>query len=294
MNKQLESFISANKARIDEVLPQTVQNLSMPAALKESMLYSIEAGGKRVRPLLLLAAFQSYQDSRDNVVQAACAVELIHTYSLIHDDLPAMDDDDYRRGKLTNHKVYGEAHAILAGDAMLTRAFELLAELPDTSDHSKVMLILELSRAAGAEGMVGGQVADMEGEKSTLNLQELESIHHRKTGDLLGFSIIAGGILAGAPEEDLSKLRAFGRELGLVFQIKDDILDVEGDSIEMGKPAGSDENKDKSTYPKLLSLEGAKEKLSWHAEKAKEYAGQLNGKSEILTEFVEYIQHRTK
>lgn len=294
MNKQLESFISANKARIDEVLPQTVQNLSMPAALKESMLYSIEAGGKRVRPLLLLAAFQSYQESRDNVVQAACAVELIHTYSLIHDDLPAMDDDDYRRGKLTNHKVYGEAHAILAGDAMLTRAFELLADLPDTPDHSKVMLILELSRAAGAEGMVGGQVADMEGEKSTLDLQELESIHHRKTGDLLGFSIIAGGIMAGAPEEDLSKLRAFGRELGLVFQIKDDILDVEGDSIEMGKPAGSDENKDKSTYPKLLSLEGAKEKLSWHAEKAKEYAGQLNGKSEILTEFVEYIQHRTK
>jgi len=294
VNKQLESFISANKARIDEVLPEKVKNLYIPSAQKESSLYSIDAVGKRVRPLLLLAAFQSYQESRDNVVQAACAVELIHTYSLIHDDLPAMDDDDYRRGKLTNHKVYGEAHAILAGDAMLTRAFELLADLPDTPDHSKVMLILELSRAAGAEGMVGGQVADMEGEKSTLDLQELESIHHRKTGDLLGFSIIAGGIMAGAPEEDLSKLRAFGRELGLVFQIKDDILDVEGDSIEMGKPAGSDENKDKSTYPKLLSLEGAKEKLSWHAEKAKEYAGQLNGKSEILTEFVDYIQHRTK
>lgn len=294
MNKELEGFISVNKARIDDILPQTVKNLFMPAALKESMLYSIEAGGKRIRPLLLLAAFQSYKENSDNVVQAACAVELIHTYSLIHDDLPAMDNDDYRRGKLTNHKVFGEAHAILAGDAMLTRAFELLAALPNTSDYSKVMLILELSKAAGAEGMVGGQVADMEGEKSTLNLEELEAIHHRKTGDLLGFSIIAGGILAEAPEEDLSKLREFGRELGLVFQIKDDILDVEGDSEEMGKPAGSDENKDKSTYPKLLTLEGAKEKLDWHAGKAKEYARQLNGQSDILNEFVEYIQHRTK
>ncbi|MFB5661996.1 polyprenyl synthetase family protein [Alteribacillus sp. HJP-4] len=288
----LQTFIERFKKEIDMRLPRYINEQHAPASLKESMLYSLNAGGKRVRPLLMIATIEAYHEMFEHAYDAACAVEMIHTYSLIHDDLPAMDNDDIRRGSPTNHIVYGEAAAILAGDALLTKAFEVISHITGISHADKILLIQELSRASGAEGMVGGQAADLEAEGQTISIDKLEHIHHHKTGDLLCFSIVAGGILAGAPGREIENLRSFARELGLVFQIKDDILDVEGDSKEMGKTAGSDEGNDKSTYPKLLSLDGSKDKLKYHAERAKTYLQKTSADRSLLEEFVTYIVER--
>lgn len=232
MNVELKTFIDINKEEIDQRLPVYIDDLHAPKVLKEAMTYSLKAGGKRIRPLLLLATLQSFHKPLELGYDVACALEMIHTYSLIHDDLPAMDDDDLRRGLPTNHKVYGEAIAILAGDALLTLSMEVVAKV--SSEHitaeQKLLIIEEIARAAGPEGMVGGQVADLEGENKTLSLDELTYIHDHKTGDLLTASIICGAILAGASNEDVNHLRLFARELGLLFQIRDDILDVEGDT----------------------------------------------------------------
>ncbi|WP_158735195.1 polyprenyl synthetase family protein [Alteribacillus sp. YIM 98480] len=291
---ELQAFISQFKNELEKRLPVFLEKLECPDTLKEAMLYSINAGGKRVRPLLMLAAVQSYRNVEESDYAVACAVEMVHTYSLIHDDLPSMDDDDYRRGKPTNHKVFGEAFAVLAGDALLTKAFEVISSLKELESHNRILLIRELAKSAGAEGMVGGQAADLEGEGKDLSLEQLEYIHHHKTGDLLSFSVVAGGILGEAPDTDMDNIRAFARELGLVFQIKDDILDIEGDSIEMGKAAGSDEGREKSTYPRLLTLDGAKEKLITHADNAKEYLRSVSGNPLLLEDFIHYITERTK
>ncbi|KHF31092.1 Farnesyl diphosphate synthase [Anoxybacillus sp. BCO1] len=194
---------------------------------------------------------------------------MIHTYSLIHDDLPSMDNDDLRRGKPTNHKVFGEANAILAGDALLTYAFQVVADDEAISSDVKVRLISELAKAAGPEGMVGGQVADLEGEGKTISLQQLEYIHRHKTGKLLQYSVRAGAILGEATERQLTLLTAFADHLGLAFQIRDDILDIEGDEQKIGKKVGSDIENDKSTYPSLLTLDGAKKKLHDHMKEAR-------------------------
>ncbi|MDQ0299575.1 geranylgeranyl diphosphate synthase type II [Salibacterium salarium] len=292
MNSELKSFIDTHKDEIDQRLVQLFETMECPSKLKEAMLYSINAGGKRIRPLLMLAAIQSYRNINETDYDAVCAVEMVHTYSLIHDDLPAMDDDDYRRGKLTNHKVYGEAFAVLSGDALLTKAFETLSNLSNVNDLNKVKLIQEFAKDSGAEGMVGGQAADLEGEGKDLSLEELEYIHHHKTGALLNFSIVAGGILGGAPSDDIQQLRIFSQELGLVFQIKDDILDVEGNEVEMGKATGADQNKNKSTYPRLLTLEGAKEKLVYHADIAKSSLQTTSASSTLLENFVDYVMMR--
>ncbi|SDH35472.1 polyprenyl synthetase family protein [Alteribacillus bidgolensis] len=291
---ELQAFISQFKNELEKRLPAFLEKLECPDTLKEAMLYSVNAGGKRVRPLLMLAAVQSYRNVEESDYAVACAVEMVHTYSLIHDDLPSMDDDDYRRGKPTNHKVFGEAFAVLAGDALLTKAFEVISSLKELESHNKILLIRELAKSAGAEGMVGGQAADLEGEGKDLSLEQLEYIHHHKTGDLLSFSVVAGGILGEAPDNDMDYIRGFARELGLVFQIKDDILDIEGDSIEMGKAAGSDECREKSTYPRLLTLDGAKEKLITHADNAKEYLRSVSGNPLLLEDFIHYITERTK
>lgn len=292
----LSSFVNDRKSLLEQRLTDYVLQLEIPAQLQESMIYSLQAGGKRLRPMLLFATVEGFGESFQESLPVACAIEMIHTYSLIHDDLPAMDNDDLRRGKPTNHKVFGEATAILAGDALLTFAFQVIATMSETSVDSaqKLLLIVELAKAAGPQGMVGGQAADMEGENKQLTLTELEYIHHHKTGDLLSYAIIAGAILAKASEKDVENLRFFAKHLGLAFQIKDDILDIEGSEESLGKPVGSDISNEKSTYPKLLGLDGAKNKLDNHISQAKEYLYNVSINSEKLELLVDYIMNRDR
>ncbi len=214
------------KLVLEKQMVNYVKNLQAPSVVKEAMIYSLEAGGKRIRPMLVLAVLSSFGKDVERGIPAAAAIEMIHTYSLIHDDLPCMDDDDLRRGKPTNHKVFGEAVAVLAGDALLTYSFQLIAGMnhPDVTPEMKLELIAEISKSAGAEGMVGGQIADMEGENKQLTIEELEYMHEHKTGKLLQASILSGAILAEANAEQREHLRQFAFHLGLAFQIRDDIL----------------------------------------------------------------------
>lgn len=210
MTGKLEGFLKSRKTVIEERLPMYIKDLQAPSILKESMLYSLEAGGKRLRPILVLALLHAYGKDEEAGIPVGCAVEMIHTYSLIHDDLPCMDDDDLRRGKPTNHKIYGEATAILAGDALLTESFKMItSNMPsDVSAEKRIRLVNELISAAGAEGMVGGQILDMEAESKSVSLDELRRIHEGKTAKLLSFSVIAGAILADASEKEIEKLFA--------------------------------------------------------------------------------------
>ena len=287
----LESFSKKYKALVDVRLKEAVGQIDTPGNLAEAMLYSLEAGGKRIRPLLLLAVIEAFGKDPKHGLDAACAIEMVHTYSLIHDDLPSMDDDDLRRGKPTNHKVFGEATAILAGDALLTHSFTMLADVPDesVSDKVKLSLIKGLSTAAGAPGMVGGQVADMEGEGRQLTLEELEYIHINKTGKLLEYSIIAGAEIAGATDVQKEVMSQFAYHIGLAFQIRDDILDLEGTEEMIGKPVGSDTENDKSTYPSLLGIDGAKEALETHLQSAKEALTSSGLNVVILSEITDLI-----
>jgi geranylgeranyl diphosphate synthase, type II len=287
----LESYLKEYKTLVEELLPTQIEALQMPSLLKESMLYSLTAGGKRIRPILLLATLEAFGKDKSLGYEAACAVEMIHTYSLVHDDLPSMDDDDLRRGKPTNHKVFGEAAAILAGDALLTYSFQIVTKA-NLSPEIKLLVIEELARAAGAEGMVGGQMADIEGEEKKLSLKELEYIHEHKTGKLLSFGIIAGAIIAGASEDQLSHLKNFSYHLGLAFQIQDDILDIEGNEQLLGKPVGSDTGNDKATYPALLGMENAKEKLQYHMDQAIMELEKAEIQDSMLKELSYYIAWR--
>jgi geranylgeranyl diphosphate synthase, type II len=287
----LELFTKKFKALVEEKLRESVQTIETPESLAKSMLYSLEAGGKRIRPLLLFAVIEAFGKDPEIGKDAAAAIEMVHTYSLIHDDLPSMDDDDLRRGKPTNHKVFGEATAILAGDALLTHSFNLLAEMrdEDASPMVKLNLIKGLSKAAGASGMVGGQAADMEGEGKQLSMEQLEYIHINKTGKLLEYSILAGAEIAGASEEQKAVLSQFAYHIGLAFQIRDDILDLEGSEELIGKPVGSDTENEKSTYPALLGLVGAKEALAGHLSKAKAALATLNLEATVLSEIADLI-----
>ncbi|MCF6137847.1 polyprenyl synthetase family protein [Alkalihalobacillus berkeleyi] len=266
--------------------------MDSPSSLKESMLYSILAGGKRLRPTLLLMTIDAFDQDSKLGIDVACAVEMIHTYSLIHDDLPSMDDDDFRRGSLTNHKIYGEALAILAGDGLLTHAFEVISKSECLDSHSKVDLISQLAKASGPEGMVGGQVADLEGEGKSLTIEALENIHKKKTGALLSFSIYAGAKIAGGTKEQMNHLAQFAKLLGLAFQIQDDILDIEGDETKIGKPIGSDVQNNKSTYPHLLTMDGAKEQLLKVVKEAKSHLYKANVNHEWLEHFTDYMISR--
>lgn len=273
-----------SKELIHDGLITSLEKLDIPTNLKQAMLYSVKAGGKRLRPVLLFSAFEAYGKDLEKAISSAIALELIHTYSLVHDDLPAMDNDDYRRGKLTNHKVYGEATAILAGDALLTYSFELIANDPLLQDAEKVDLIKNLSSASGPKGMVGGQILDMEAENKAISLTELERIHVLKTGKLLQFAVYAGAYLGGATNSELAALKDFSYYLGLIFQIQDDILDVTGDPKKMGKQVGSDEGNNKSTYPKLLGLDGAIEQKNMYSKKAKEALKKCKRRSFLLND----------
>lgn len=261
-------------------------------SLNESMYYSLIGGGKRIRPVLALASAEVTGGNPETILRAAAALELIHTYSLIHDDLPAMDNDDYRRGRLSNHKVFGEAQAILAGDALLTYAFELLADLDLGQPERELRVIREVAAAAGKDGMVKGQVLDIDGEGKALTLAEIEEIHKAKTGALLTVSARLGGILAGGTEEQISALTDYAQALGLAFQIKDDILDIVGDSQTLGKPAGSDLRQGKSTYVSLLGLEGAEHQLHAQIVQAQAALKPFGSKASFLNELARYIEER--
>jgi geranylgeranyl diphosphate synthase type II len=240
------------EAELDRLVPP---ESTPPETIHRAMRYSLFAGGKRIRPILCMESAYAAGGEMDGVVACACSLELIHTYSLIHDDLPALDNDDYRRGKLTNHKVFGDAMAILAGDSLLTLAFQVLAQLR-VADDRKTRLIAELATASGTVGgMIGGQVADLEGEGKAPTAELLESIHRAKTGALLRASLRMGAIYAGASDEQYSALSCYGEHIGLAFQIVDDILDVEESSAALGKTAGKDAAQHKITFPAVYGLE---------------------------------------
>lgn len=282
---QLESYVK----KIDVFL----ENLPWDEeTMGKSMRYSLVGGGKRIRPVLALTSAQAVGGNAEKVLPAACALELIHTYSLIHDDLPAMDNDDYRRGRLSNHKVFGEGKAILAGDGLLTYAFELLARPLPVPAERQLRVIQEVAQAAGPKGMVGGQVLDLEAEGKTLTLSEIEHIHRLKTGAMLTISARMGGILGGGKEEQIQALTRYSQALGLAFQIKDDILDLEGDSATLGKPARSDLEQDKSTYPSLLGLAGAKSQLRDEIQEAHEALSIFGSSVDFLHSLADYIADR--
>jgi len=284
--KQLESYAHQVETFLEQ-LPWK------KGVLEESMIYSLIGGGKRIRPVLAVAAAKATGGDVESILPAACALELIHTYSLIHDDLPAMDNDDYRRGRLSNHKVFGEGKAILAGDGLLTYAFELIAQpINEVPADRQLRVIREVARAAGPEGMVGGQVADLEAEGKNLTLPEIEQIHRMKTGAMLVVSARLGAILAGGTEEKIEALTRYAQAIGLAFQIKDDILDLEGDSKTLGKPAHSDLQQHKSTYPSLLGLEGAKAELKARTSDAHAALETLADRALFLHDLADYIAER--
>lgn len=262
-----------------------------PPLIHQAMRYSVLGGGKRFRPALLIASAEVAGGTARDVLQAACAIELIHTYSLIHDDLPAMDNDDYRRGKPTNHKVYGETIALLAGDALLTLAFKLLTECTG-KPADIVRVIHEVADGAGTGGLIGGQVVDTFSTEKEIDTTTLEYIHRNKTGSLYRISVRAGAILAGAGAEELAHLTEYGENLGLAFQIKDDILDIEGDEKKLGKPVGSDMRNKKATYPALFGLESSKEKARSAVESAKKALQQFGREADFLRVLVEYVIKR--
>ncbi|HWQ69691.1 MAG TPA: farnesyl diphosphate synthase [Patescibacteria group bacterium] len=256
---ELERYLEERRVFVDEALDRYLPGAGdNPKEIHEAVRYSVFAGGKRLRPILILAAAEAAGGQVEQALGAAAAIEFIHTYSLIHDDLPAMDDDDYRRGRLTCHKVYGEAMAILAGDALLTQAFILLSAEPvsvDIDPEARLKVIQEIAQAAGSKGMVGGQVVDMLYEDREVDLPTLTYLHEHKTGALIRGCLRVGGILASAGPEQMEALTRYGERIGLAFQVVDDILDLEGSLEALGKQAGSDLRKKKATFPALLGIE---------------------------------------
>ena len=292
---ELKSFLQAKSNIIETELSKYLNTNEIPVILQQSMSYSVAAGGKRMRPILILATIEAFGQPSEKGLPVACAVEMVHTYSLIHDDLPAMDNDDYRRGKLTNHKVFGEGMAILAGDGLLTFAFEIMSKgtYEGVSIQGILQIVRELALYAGPKGMVGGQVADLEGENKTLSLEELQYIHQHKTADLLIFCVRAGAILAGASEKQLTSLTHYAQHIGMAFQIQDDILDVMGDQEKMGKQVGSDEKLNKSTYPSLLGMEESQRLLEEHVQSALQALAEAGvADSGVLASLARFIQQR--
>jgi geranylgeranyl diphosphate synthase, type II len=291
----LKEYLKKRCELVDEALHRFLPDGSeLPASLHGSMRYSVFAGGKRVRPVLMLAACETVGGELSRALPAACAMEMIHTYSLIHDDLPAMDDDDFRRGNPTNHKVYGEATAILAGDALLTEAFILLSGMEQGGDPAaRLRVIHEIAHASGSRGMVGGQMVDMESEgKGEIDLATLSYIHTHKTGALIRASVRSGAILGGASAESLAALTRYGDAIGLAFQIADDILDVEGTTEELGKDAGSDQARGKATYPALVGLEASKERAQELVQMALDALAPFDERAEPLRAIASYIVKR--
>ena len=292
------NFKAEWKKRADLVEEGLLRELKkVPAydeTLEKAMEYSLMAGGKRLRPVLLMAAADAVGTDGAAFLTTGCAIEMIHTYSLIHDDLPAMDNDDYRRGKPTNHRVFGDGIAVLAGDALLTLAFEVMLRQEGAAPETLVTVVSEMSRAAGPYGMVGGQVLDLEGEGRRLDLAALRKIHMGKTGALFCAAIRSGAILAGAKEEELAALTLYAERFGLAFQITDDILDVTGDEAAIGKPVGSDVRNEKATYVTLTSLEEAKKLAEDAVNEAVAALDIFGGRAAFLRDLARFLLGRKK
>ncbi len=280
VNRALDGFLPSEKTR--------------PATIHKAMRYSLFAGGKRMRPALCLAASEACGGRDEVTLPLACAVECIHTYSLIHDDLPAMDNDDFRRGKPTNHKVFGEGIAVLAGDALLTQAFEIAAQCQKFPRYPHAKIILEIARASGSLQLVGGQVADLEGENKKLNVADLRYIHERKTSALLCCSVRLGGMSANCTAAQLKALTDFGYNVGLAFQVIDDILDVTQTSEQLGKTAGKDVAVQKATYPAIVGLEKSRKIATQLTDKAFASLKIFKGRAVALESLAEFLLKRDR
>lgn len=292
----LEAYLHHQQQRVESALDHFLPPLdSYPPRLTDAMRYSVFAGGKRLRPILVLVAAEAVGAETLPLLPAACAVEYVHTYSMIHDDLPAMDDDAYRRGKPTNHIVYGEAMAILAGDALLTHAFELLSG-PPLVDHFPAPVLLQVSHclghAAGSFGMIGGQVMDIDSEGQQVELEVLEYIHQHKTAALIEASVAIGGLLGGGTPEQVRALRTYGHQIGWAFQIADDILDVEGDATLLGKDVGRDAAQGKVTYPALLGIEASRQRAMELVQQATVALDTFGEHAERLRQIAHYVVSR--
>lgn len=291
--EEMKSILKERAARVENFFRRSIDYGDTPARLKEAMFYSLQAGGKRIRPALCMSCAALFGLPEERSLPFAAAIEMIHTYSLIHDDLPAMDNDDLRRGRPSNHKAFDEATAILAGDGLLTDAFAVIAVM-DISAEILLAALLELARAAGSAGMVGGQMEDMlyTGQNG-ISLEQLRHMQAMKTGAILRASCVCGAMLGGADKERLEKIGRFGFALGRAFQMADDILDVTGTTKELGKPAGSDEESGKNTYPALVGLE---ESRRLAREEARQAAGALDGfagrEAAFLRTLAEYVIKR--
>ncbi|HEY4360739.1 MAG TPA: farnesyl diphosphate synthase [Bryobacteraceae bacterium] len=290
----LDQYISHQQQRVDAALDRALPpETEDPATIHRAMRYSLFAGGKRIRPLLAIAAAETVSDAPVGVEAVACPLELIHTYSLIHDDLPALDNDDLRRGRPTCHKVFGDAMAILAGDALLTLAFEALAKLEGVDAERRIRLVAELATASGTVGgMIGGQVNDIEGEGKHPTAALLESIHRAKTGALLRCSVRMGAIFAGANAVQLDALTRFGEHVGLAFQIVDDVLDVEQSSEKLGKTAGKDAQQKKITFPAVYGLERSREMAEEERRAAHLALAPFDDRGERLRQLADLIVRR--
>ena len=294
MSFDLSAYLEAKRRSIDAALARYLPPSDLrPQKLHEAIRYSVLAPGKRLRPTLTIASAEAVGGQERDVLPAACALECIHVFSLIHDDLPCMDNDDYRRGRLTCHKVYGEAMALLAGDALLTLAFQLIAENATMVPAERILPTLGLiAEASGTQGMVGGQVVDMESQGQPVTPETLQYIHAHKTGALLLASVLAGAMLSGAEARHLEALRAYGTHIGLAFQIADDILDVTGDESRIGKPVGSDEERDKATYPKLFGLEESRRRAATEVDAALQTLSDFDARADPLRAIARFIVER--
>ena len=293
----LKIYLKERCALVDEALDRFLpKETKLPHSVHKAMRYSVFAGGKRVRPILMLAACDAVGGDVGRAMPAACAMEMIHTYSLIHDDLPAMDDDDFRRGSPTNHKVFGEAIAILAGDALLTEAFKLTSDirLAEGCDPSALLAVIhEIATSAGSAGMVGGQVIDMESEgRKGIDLPTVQYIHTHKTGALIKASVVSGALLGGASGKQLAAVTRYGEAVGLAFQIADDILDIEGTTEEIGKDSGSDQARGKATYPAVIGVAAAKEAAHGMMDEALRSLKIFGTEADPLREIARYIVQR--
>jgi geranylgeranyl diphosphate synthase type II len=291
----LAAIMAERRRQVDAALERWLpQQGDHPPKVHEAMRYSVFAGGKRLRPLLALLACEAVGGHPEDALPAAVALEMIHTYSLIHDDLPAMDDDDYRRGRRTCHRVYGEAVAILAGDALLTHAFQVLADPGPTRVPAvrRLQVIAEIAEAAGSRGMVGGQAMDILAEGREIDRPTLLYLHTHKTGALIRASVRVGGIAGAAAEEPLQALTHYGERIGLAFQIVDDILDIEGASAEMGKTVGSDLRRRKATYPAVMGLEESRRQAAHLLRDAREALRPLGEKGATLAALAEFVGSR--
>lgn len=291
----IEHYLSESKVLVDQCLEQLLPpETEEPTTIHKAMRYSVFAGGKRVRPILVLAAGESLSGDRKALLHLGAAIEMMHTYSLIHDDLPALDNDDLRRGRPTCHKVFGEAMAILAGDALLTRGFQVLTGIPGISDSARLAIIGEIASATGTvNGMIGGQVVDLESEGKTIDAHTLDYIHHSKTGALLSACVRCGAIAASAGPSELHALTEFGRKIGLVFQIVDDILDITSTSEILGKTAGKDEKVKKATYPALYGMEASKQKARELLDSALNDIRSFGSGADSLRDMAAFIVDRT-